>query len=87
MHGVARKGWSAVAAQPIAQGKFLCQYAGELISTAEAKRRLAVYDNLKAPCTGHALLVSSTLNASLISSWRRLPLIWIQTFLKKRVMT
>ena len=57
MHGVARKGWSAVAAQPIAQGKFVCQYVGELISTAEAKRRLAVYDRQKAPRTGHALLV------------------------------
>ncbi|EIE24024.1 SET domain-containing protein, partial [Coccomyxa subellipsoidea C-169] len=53
----ARKGWSAVAARLIAQGTFVCQYAGELISTAEAKQRLAFYDSQKAPCTGHALLV------------------------------
>lgn len=53
----ARKGWTAAAAEDIAQGKFVCQYAGELITIAESERRLAIYDRLDAPCTGHALLV------------------------------
>ena len=35
----------------------MCQYAGEVISTAEARRRLAQYDSLPDTAAGHALLV------------------------------
>jgi len=58
----ARKGWTAVAAQHIPAGAFVCQYAGELITTAQARQRLASYDlRGAAATTGHALLVRQLL--------------------------
>ena len=53
------QGWSAFAAEPIAAGRFVCQYAGELLSSAETRQRLSEYDT-KADGPGHALLVSRT---------------------------
>ncbi|KAL5708722.1 [histone H3]-lysine(4) N-trimethyltransferase [Ranunculus cassubicifolius] len=53
-----RKGWGLHAAQLIPQGDFICEYAGELLSTPEARRRQQKYDELSA--NGHfssALLV------------------------------
>jgi histone-lysine N-methyltransferase SETMAR len=54
-----RKGWSAYASEPIPLGAFVCQYAGEMVNTKEARRRLADYDTQHAgkASTGHALLV------------------------------
>ncbi|XP_022898091.1 histone-lysine N-methyltransferase SUVR3 [Olea europaea var. sylvestris] len=53
-----RKGWGLYAAESIPKGKFVCEYAGELLATKEARRRQQTYDEL-AP-SGHlspALLV------------------------------
>jgi len=58
--GAASKGWSALAGARIAAGAFLCLYAGELLSSAEAAARLAAYDRAAAERPGdpgHALLV------------------------------
>ncbi|CAL5227750.1 g10768 [Coccomyxa viridis] len=52
-----RKGWSARAAEPIKQGSFVCQYAGELLTSAVAAARLAEYDAQAADSPGHALMV------------------------------
>ena len=35
----------------------MCQYAGEVLSTVDARRRLAEYDRLPDTAAGHALLV------------------------------
>lgn len=43
------------AAQAIPQGSFVCQYVGEYVTAAEARRRLAAYD--QDTDKGHALLV------------------------------
>ena len=48
------QGWEARACEAIVEGSFVCTYAGELVGTAEAERRLAAYD---AQHVGHALLV------------------------------
>ncbi|KAL2554096.1 Histone-lysine N-methyltransferase SUVR3 [Forsythia ovata] len=53
-----RKGWGLYAAELIPKGKFVCEYAGELLATKEAKRRQQMYDELAS--SGHispALLV------------------------------
>ena len=50
------KGWSAFAGEEIEAGQFVCQYAGELLGSAEAALRLKQYDE-KADRPGHALLV------------------------------
>lgn len=53
-----RKGWGLRAAQFVRGGEFICEYAGELLTTAEARRRQQIYDELAAG--GHfssALLV------------------------------
>ncbi|KAK9290283.1 hypothetical protein L1049_008450 [Liquidambar formosana] len=41
-----RKGWGVHAAQLIRQGQFVCEYAGELLTTKEARRRQHMYDEL-----------------------------------------
>ena len=54
------QGFSAFAEEDIDAGKFVCQYAGELISTGEARSRLLKYDaDTEGP--GHALLVGSSM--------------------------
>lgn len=58
---VCRKGWSARAAEPIRQGSFVCQYAGELLTSAQTAARLAEYDAQAADCPGHALMVSASI--------------------------
>lgn len=50
------QGWSAFAGEDIEARQFVCQYAGELLGTAEAALRLKQYDE-KADGAGHALLV------------------------------
>lgn len=49
------KGMSVVARQDIAQGQFVAQYAGEMLTNLKADERLADYDNKTG--VGHALLV------------------------------
>ena len=51
------KGWAAVAGEDIALGVFVCEYAGELLTSPEADRRLADYDSAGPGTVGHALLV------------------------------
>ncbi|XP_010245028.1 PREDICTED: histone-lysine N-methyltransferase SUVR3 isoform X2 [Nelumbo nucifera] len=41
-----RKGWGVEAAQFIGCGKFICEYAGELLTTEEARKRQQKYDEL-----------------------------------------
>ena len=55
------QGWSAVTCQNIAEGCFVAQYAGELVSNKEADRRLQAYDS-DVQAIGHALLVNSLLS-------------------------
>ncbi|XP_021863923.2 histone-lysine N-methyltransferase SUVR3 [Spinacia oleracea] len=43
---VENKGWGLFAAQFIPSGLFVCEYAGELLTTKEANRRQQVYDEL-----------------------------------------
>ncbi|KMT11290.1 hypothetical protein BVRB_5g109740 [Beta vulgaris subsp. vulgaris] len=43
---VLNKGWGLFAAQFIPSGSFVCQYAGELLTTKEARRRQQIYDEL-----------------------------------------
>ncbi|KAL3644135.1 hypothetical protein CASFOL_012067 [Castilleja foliolosa] len=53
-----RKGWGLFAAELIPSGQFVCEYAGELLSTKEARQRQQTYD--KPASNGHvtpALLV------------------------------
>lgn len=40
------KGWGLCADQCIKQGQFICEYAGELVTTKEARRRQQIYDGL-----------------------------------------
>lgn len=56
-----QQGWSLRATAPIRAGRFVCEYVGERISTAEAKARLQAYDALTpSPVAGgHALLVGA----------------------------
>lgn len=46
------------AAQDIPQGTFVCQYVGQYVTAAVARRQLDEYD--KGTDRGHALLVSET---------------------------
>lgn len=41
-----RKGWGLYAGELISKGKFVCEYAGELLVTEEAKKRQQKYDRL-----------------------------------------
>ncbi|KAI8562708.1 hypothetical protein RHMOL_Rhmol03G0055400 [Rhododendron molle] len=41
-----RKGWGLRAGQLIRRGQFVCEYAGELLTTKEARRRQQIYDQL-----------------------------------------
>lgn len=50
------QGWSAFAAECIAADQFVCQYAGELLSSTEVLSRLEDYDS-RTDGPGHALLV------------------------------
>ncbi|KAJ7971945.1 Histone-lysine N-methyltransferase [Quillaja saponaria] len=53
-----RKGWGLHSDQLIQKGQFVCEYAGELLTTKEARRQHQLYDELA--CSGHspsALLV------------------------------
>ncbi|KAL2900813.1 Histone-lysine N-methyltransferase SUVR3 [Bienertia sinuspersici] len=43
---VLNKGWGLFAAQFIHSGQFVCEYAGELLTTKEARERQQVYDGL-----------------------------------------
>ncbi len=51
---VACKGWGVVAREHVPAGAYVCNYAGEYVSSTEAARRLDLYDKQGA---GHALLV------------------------------
>ncbi|CAA7041051.1 unnamed protein product [Microthlaspi erraticum] len=42
-----KKGWCLHADQLIKQGQFICEYAGELLTTDEARRRQSIYDKLR----------------------------------------
>lgn len=42
-----RKGWGLHADQFIPSGEFICEYAGELLTTKEARKRQQTYDKLK----------------------------------------
>ncbi|KAL1211532.1 Histone-lysine N-methyltransferase SUVR3 [Cardamine amara subsp. amara] len=42
-----KKGWCLYADQLIKQGQFICEYAGELLTTDEARRRQSIYDKLR----------------------------------------
>ncbi|XP_059280918.1 histone-lysine N-methyltransferase SUVR3 [Lycium ferocissimum] len=53
-----RKGWSLCAADFIPKGKFICEYAGELLTTEEARNRQRLYDKIsKSSSFSPALLV------------------------------
>ncbi|CAM8971395.1 unnamed protein product [Rhodiola kirilowii] len=53
-----RKGWGLYAAEFIQRGQFVCEYAGELLTTNEARRRQAIYDQCSKNCqSSSALLV------------------------------
>jgi hypothetical protein len=62
---VACQGWGVVSVGPLPPATFVCQYVGELLTSADADARLAEYDDAdgmsseeeESPC-GHALLVS-----------------------------
>ncbi|KAJ9559105.1 hypothetical protein OSB04_013719 [Centaurea solstitialis] len=41
-----RKGWGLHAGEFIGGGEFVCEYAGELLTTKEARRRQLIYDKL-----------------------------------------
>ncbi|OVA00895.1 SET domain [Macleaya cordata] len=41
-----RKGWGLYAAQFLPRGEFICEYAGELLTTQEARKRQKKYDEL-----------------------------------------
>ncbi|KAK2638271.1 hypothetical protein Ddye_026066 [Dipteronia dyeriana] len=40
------KGWGLFADQLLRQGQFVCEYAGELLTTKEARRRQQIYDEI-----------------------------------------
>ncbi|KFK37802.1 histone-lysine n-methyltransferase suvr3 [Arabis alpina] len=42
-----KKGWCLYADQFIKKGQFICEYAGELLTTDEARRRQKLYDKLR----------------------------------------
>uniref|UniRef100_A0A1J3DRU2 Histone-lysine N-methyltransferase SUVR3 n=1 Tax=Noccaea caerulescens TaxID=107243 RepID=A0A1J3DRU2_NOCCA len=42
-----KKGWCLHADQLIKKGQFICEYAGELLTTDEARRRQSIYDKLR----------------------------------------
>ncbi|KAF8089889.1 hypothetical protein N665_0495s0035 [Sinapis alba] len=42
-----KKGWCLYSDQLIKKGQFICEYAGELLTTAEARRRQNIYDKLR----------------------------------------
>ncbi|KAG7580556.1 AWS domain [Arabidopsis suecica] len=42
-----KKGWCLYADQLIKQSQFICEYAGELLTTDEARRRQNIYDKLR----------------------------------------
>ncbi|KAJ0237151.1 Histone-lysine N-methyltransferase SUVR3 [Hirschfeldia incana] len=42
-----KKGWCLCGDQLIKKGQFICEYAGELLTTAEARRRQTIYDKLR----------------------------------------
>ncbi|XP_010463834.1 PREDICTED: histone-lysine N-methyltransferase SUVR3-like [Camelina sativa] len=42
-----KKGWCLYADQLIKQGQFICEYAGELLTTDEARKRQSIYDKLR----------------------------------------
>ena len=50
------RGWGVVADAPLPAGRFMCTYAGELLSVEEARRRLAAQDAAGARCN-YVLLV------------------------------
>ncbi|KAL9670870.1 hypothetical protein QQ045_008429 [Rhodiola kirilowii] len=53
-----RKGCGLYAAEFIQRGQFVCEYAGELLTTNEARRRQAIYDQCSKNCqSSSALLV------------------------------
>ncbi|KAI3443392.1 hypothetical protein Pfo_000057 [Paulownia fortunei] len=53
-----RKGWGLYADELIPSGQFVCEYAGELLSTEEARQRQQTYDKLTSlGCLTPALLV------------------------------
>ncbi|GAB4857235.1 hypothetical protein Ancab_015142 [Ancistrocladus abbreviatus] len=53
-----KKGWGLFADQLIQSGQFVCEYAGELLTTKEARRRQTMYDELASSGQfSHALLV------------------------------
>eukprot|EP00879_Flechtneria_rotunda_P016889 GHRR01017679.1.p1 GENE.GHRR01017679.1~~GHRR01017679.1.p1 ORF type:complete len:133 (+),score=30.60 GHRR01017679.1:1760-2158(+) len=62
------QGWCVKTLQDINQGSFVCEYAGEYVSGAEAAQRLADYDQQK---RGHALLVRvlSVVTQALSTKW------------------
>eukprot|EP00879_Flechtneria_rotunda_P027279 GHRR01029220.1.p1 GENE.GHRR01029220.1~~GHRR01029220.1.p1 ORF type:complete len:214 (+),score=28.04 GHRR01029220.1:393-1034(+) len=62
-----QKGWCVKTLQDINQGSFVCEYAGEYVSGAEAAQRLADYDQQK---RGHALLTVRLLLPSYTRSIR-----------------
>lgn len=39
-----RKGWGVYASCQIRSGEFVCEYVGEVVSNAEASKRLSTYD-------------------------------------------
>ncbi|KAL0911044.1 hypothetical protein M5K25_019147 [Dendrobium thyrsiflorum] len=41
-----KKGWGLHADQVLNRGEFICEYAGEFVTTEEARRRLQTYDEL-----------------------------------------
>ncbi|KAJ6693913.1 hypothetical protein OIU85_004678 [Salix viminalis] len=41
-----KKGWGLFADQMICQGQFICEYAGELLTTEEARKQQQIYDEL-----------------------------------------
>ncbi|KAL5228354.1 hypothetical protein ABZP36_016619 [Zizania latifolia] len=41
-----KKGWGLHAAEVLHRGQFVCEYAGELLTTEEARRRQRLYDEL-----------------------------------------
>lgn len=54
LRGSPHKGWGVVATAPIAQGAFVCEYAGELLTNQQAAERQAAYDGKAA---GNYLMV------------------------------
>uniref|UniRef100_J3L4J0 SET domain-containing protein n=2 Tax=Oryza brachyantha TaxID=4533 RepID=J3L4J0_ORYBR len=41
-----KKGWGLHAAEVLRHGRFVCEYAGELLTTEEARKRQRLYDEL-----------------------------------------